>query len=209
MPFLVIATLLSPFITTSSVLAQSETPKIEVGAQYTLLRLAARQPGDPNLSLLAGPSTVNDSGFGGRMTFNMNRYLSVEGEVNFFPEERTNFAEPFYINSRRTQGLFGVKAGARTDRFGVFAKARPGFMHFGEGTADPRIQTLVAIPFTASSTEFALDLGGVVEVYASRRLALRFDLGDTMIRYGDNALGGGPSQNTHNFQFTTGVGWRF
>lgn len=82
-------------------------------------------------------------------------------------------------------------------------------MHFGEGTADPRIQTLLPIPDRVSSTEFALDLGGVLELYPSRFVSVRFDLGDTMIHYGRSTLSGGPGSITHNLQFTTGVGFRF
>ncbi|MGH9849411.1 MAG: outer membrane beta-barrel protein, partial [Blastocatellia bacterium] len=196
---------------TQNARAQSETPKLEVGAQYTLLRLRSLQPlNNPALELVVPEFVVSDSGFGGRVTYNLNGNFGVEGEVNFFPKERTNFAAPFYLNSRRTQGLFGVKAGVRSEKVGVFAKLRPGFMHFGEGTFDPRIQTILPVPPTASSTEFSLDAGGVLELYPSRRIALRFDLGDTIIRDGSfGSFGGGPSETTHNLQFTTGVGFRF
>ncbi len=130
-------------------------------------------------------------------------------EINYFPEARENFAAPFYLNSRRTQGLFGVKMGARSETMGIFAKLRPGFMHFGEGTLDPRIATLLPAPARVSSTEFALDLGGVFELYPTRRAALRFDLGDTIIRFSGNSPIGGPSTTTHNLQLSVGVGFRF
>ncbi len=208
--FVLIAAALLLSLPTQNARAQSETPKLEVGAQYTLLRLRSLQPvNSPILELIDPDFVVSDSGFGGRLTYNLTDNFGVEGEVNFFPKERTNFAEPFYLNSRRTQGLFGVKAGVRSEKAGVFAKLRPGFMHFGEGTADPRIQTLLPIPPTASSTEFSLDVGGVLELYPSRRVALRFDLGDTIIRFGGSPSGGGPRDTTHNLQFTTSVGFRF
>jgi hypothetical protein len=62
-----------------------------------------------------------------------------------------------------------------------------------------------------------MDLGGVVEVYPSRRVVVRFDAGDTMIRYGaHDVLDFGfnpeffraPAQTTHNFQLSAGVGFR-
>lgn len=190
--------------------AQSDVPKLELGAQYTLLRLKSQQPlNNPILNLIDPNFVASDSGIGGRITYNLTNYLSAEGEINFFPKERNNFAEPFYINSRRIQGLFGVKAGARGDRIGVFAKVRPGFMHFGEGTADPRIQTLLPVPATASSTEFALDVGGVFEFYPSRHTMLRFDLGDTVIRFGKSPVSGRPALTTHNLQLSAGFGFRF
>lgn len=204
------ATILLVLISSSIVWAQPEVPKVEVGAQYSLLRLKAQQPlNNPIFQIVDPDFTVTDSGFGGRLTFNLTNFFSLEGELNYFPEERNNFAEPLYINSRRLQGLFGVKAGVRGDKLGVFGKVRPGFMHFGEGTPDPRIQTFVAVPANVSTTEFALDAGGVLEFYPSRHTALRFDLGDTIIRYGKGPVSGRPIVTTHNLQMSVGVGYRF
>lgn len=193
-----------------AILAQSEPPKVEVGVQYSLLRLQARQPfNNPVFEILDPDYVATDSGFGGRLTWNLTNNIGLEGEVNFFPKERNNFAEPLYINSRRLQGLFGVKAGARGDRMGIFGKARPGFMHFGEGRPDPRIQTFAAVPSSFSTTEFALDLGGVLEFYPSRHTALRFDLGDTMIGYRRGEVSGRPGLTTHNLQLSVGAAFRF
>ena len=169
--------------------AQSETPKVELGAHYTVLRLR--------------DFDTTDSGVGGRLTFNITDGFALEGELNVFPEKRVNFANPFYLDSRRTQGLFGVKYGIRSEKAGIFGKLRPGFIHFGEGTADPDILTILPIPPTASSTEFALDAGGVFELYPSRSVALRFDVGDTIIRFG------GLGFTSHNLQVGAGVALRF
>ncbi|MGH9766064.1 MAG: outer membrane beta-barrel protein [Blastocatellia bacterium] len=170
--------------------AQSETPKVELGAHYTVLRLR--------------DFDTTDSGVGGRITFNVTDSFGIEGEVNFFPEKRVNFANPFYLDSRRTQGLFGVKYGMRSEKAGIFGKLRPGFVHFGESIPDPRILFILPIAPTASSTEFALDVGGVFELYPTRAVALRFDVGDTIIRFG-----GRQDFNSHNLQFTAGVAFRF
>src|SRR5262249_49912404 len=105
--------------------AQSEAPKVEVGAHYTLLRLR--------------DFDTTDSGVGGRLTYNLSDNFALEGEFNVFPEKRVNFANPFYLDSRRTQGLFGVKTGIRSEKAGIFAKLRPGFVHFGAGSLDPNI----------------------------------------------------------------------
>ena len=175
--------------------AQSETPKVEFGAQYTLLRLR--------------DFDTTDSGVGGRLTYNITDSFGIEGEFNFFPEKRINFANPFYLDSRRTQGLFGVKYGMRSEKAGIFGKLRPGFVHFGESRINPAIQFLLPVPPTASSTEFALDVGGVFELYPTRAVALRFDLGDTIIRFGHFGGAGGPSATTHNLQLTAGVALRF
>lgn len=90
--------------------AQEETPRFEIGAQYTALRLSELD--------------VTDSGFGGRFTYNVNDNFAVEAGGNFFPRDRE------FEGGRKVQGLFGVKAGVRGERVGVFAKVRPGFVRF-------------------------------------------------------------------------------
>jgi hypothetical protein len=70
-----------------------------------------------------------------------------------------------------------------------------------------------------------VDVGGVLEFYPSRRIVVRFDGGDTIIRYNQRTfdflvfpMGSTtpvltpitqPAYTTHNFQFTAGVGFRF
>lgn len=170
--------------------SQSETPKIEIGAHYTLLRISG-----------FGSNDATDSGVGGRLTYNINSKVGIEGEYNFFPEGRINFAVPSSIlDSSRTQGLFGVKyAIARSESAGIFVKGRPGFMRFSQGTP--------AVGTSSSETQFAFDYGGILELYPSRAIALRFDVGDTVIRY-DNSVFANPFF-THNLQIGAGVALRF
>jgi hypothetical protein len=79
--------------------------------------------------------------------------------------------------------------------------------------------------FPARTTNFATDVGGVVEFYPSKRLVTRFDAGDTIIHFGSRpaqviAFDAAtstfslipftlPSRTTHNFQFMASVGFRF
>jgi hypothetical protein len=170
--------------------SQSETPKVEIGAHYTLLRISG-----------FGGSDATDNGVGGRITFNINDKVGIEGEYNFFPEGRLNFANlSTVLDSNRTQGLFGVKyAIARSNSAGIFVKGRPGFMRFSQGTP--------AAGTSSNETQFAFDYGGIVELYPSRAIALRFDVGDTVIRY-DNPVFANPFF-THNLQISTGVALRF
>jgi hypothetical protein len=164
--------------------SRSEAPKVEVGVQYTFLRLR--------------DFDTNTSGVGGRVTYNVTDNISVEGEMNFFPQKFVNFStlDPTSTDSQRTQGLFGVKYGMRSEKAGIFGKIRPGFVHFGEGTS-------VLGGTSPGATEFALDIGGVFELYASRHLALRFDVGDTIIRFGNLGF------TSHNLQITPSVAFRF
>ena len=178
-----------------NVFAQSDAPKVEVGAHYTLLGFSEFD--------------TTDSGVGARLTFNLTNSFAVEGEFNFFPEKRRHFIEPFYINSQRYQGVFGAKYGMRKDKFGIFAKLRPGFIRFSEGPIDPSIRTLVAVPNTFRSTEVILDWGGVFELYLSRHTMLRFDVGDTIIFFGNSTVSNNPGFTSHNVQLNIGFGFRF
>lgn len=131
-------------------------------------------------------------GAGGRFTYNLNNYIAFDGDVNFFlPDEGPPYA---------TQGLFGIRAGKHTKHLGIFAKARPGF------------QTNFVIN-GREQVRFALDVGGIAEFYPNRHVVLRFDAGDVVIPFGNNVVGYGLLAqrlgNTHNFQYSLGVGVRF
>ena len=175
--------------------SKSETPKVEVGVNYTLLRTNGAGIID----------STSDSGVGGRITYNLANSLAIEAEFNSFPQDgRINLANLSSINSNKSQGLFGVKYGMRSEKWGIFGKLRPGFVRFSEG--DPVVGGVGA---PSSRTNFALDVGGVLEFYLLRSVALRLDLGDTIIRYPDNPAAGIGSFTTNNLQLGTGVAFRF
>jgi hypothetical protein len=176
-------------VTAQNAQAQSsETPKMEIGVQYTLLRLR--------------DFDTTDNGVGTRVTYNLADSFSIEGEFNYFPQSRPNFANGLLsVDSKRSQGLFGVKYGLRSESFGIFSKFRPGFMRFSEGTP--------LVPGATSDTEFALDFGGVFEYYPKRAVSFRIDIGDTIIRFSNPALVGADPLFRHNLQLSTGVAFRF
>lgn len=182
--------LLFALILHESAIAQSEESKIEVGVQFSAV-------GEDPTHL----------GGGGRLTFDLTRNLALEGELNYFPSTGIN-------NIRRLQGQFGVKSGLRFDRFGVFGKLRPGFVHTkldvlalcplpvcppGQICVPP-FPPLFCSSFTVADTGFSVDVGGVVEFYPAKRVTVRFDVGDTIINH---------SSTTHNLQLGAGVGFRF
>jgi len=120
--------------------------------------------------------------------------LSIEAELNYFPRELTRIPATCSsglicpkaptvpaIADGRIQGLFGAKAGMRWGRIGIFGKTRAGFFHFRN-----RLQVVCVTgpcpPLSSSSTEPALDVGGVLELYPSKKVLVRFDLGDTYVR---------------------------
>ena len=168
--------------------AQSETPKVEIGAHYTLLRFR--------------DFDITDNGVGGRITFNLSDNIGLEGELNYFGQKRSSDSPlttfPLFVDSSRTQGLFGAKTGIRSEKAGIFGKFRPGFVRFGESGVIPG----------QSFTQFALDIGGVFELYPTRHVALRFDIGDTIVRFGSNFTGG-DAFYSNNLQISSGIAFRF
>lgn len=203
--------------------AQStDVPKCEVGAQFTSITEPSYDGGRTEPS------------FGGRFTLNLSRSVALEAEGNFFPHKCTSCGRGDFgdSNGNISQGLVGVKAGKRFQKWGIFAKGRPGVVSFSQGDTK-YVQTRPAVgpfdfPFevrTNRLTNFAFDLGGVLEFYPSRRIVTRFDGGDTMIHYGQRTSNyisfttlTGPgvlvpfttrAETRHNFQFSAGVGFRF
>jgi hypothetical protein len=87
------------------------------------------------------------------------------------------------------QAQFGVKAGKRFRRFGVFAKARPGFVGFtkvtqlvGTHTQPFGDRQLIIGDFRVGTKKYySTDIGGVIEFYVSRHVMTRMDFGDTII----------------------------
>ncbi len=198
------------------VLAQSETPKFEVGAQFSVIRF--------------GDLEITEPGFGGRFTYNINDHFAVEAEANFFPREVKDSYGETLQGGHKTQGLFGVKLGARRKQAGIFGKVRLGFVRFNhfERNGIVCIDGCPPQPLPSfSETDFALDVGGVLELYPSRRTLVRFDFGDTIIHSGSGEnillpdtffLSNGTSfptikgivrSTSHNLQFSVGIGFRF
>ncbi len=182
--------------------AQSDESKFEVGIQFSAL---GRGPG------FWFEDTAGVGG-GGRLTFNLTKYIALEGELNYFP------STSFY-NVRRFQGQFGVKSGVKFNRFGFFGKVRPGFIDTSYDYPIFCIQGPCP-PFRVERTNFSTDVGGVTEFYPARRITVRFDVGDTIVsrrpeiipllRDGSFfSLYVPPKQITHNFQLGAGIGFRF
>ena len=193
---------------------QSQLSRIEAGALVSVLDIKDAHG-------LTDLFPRREFGFGGRVSYNLNSHFALEAEINFFPRDFRKFTTNF-TGGRMTEGLFGLKAGIRKNNFGIFGKFRPGFESSGHAAVprflngngpDPQN------PFgfeRIRSTQFALDVGGVVELYPSRRTIVRFDIGDTIVRYPGilftNFSDGSLTTETvysHTLQFSAGVGFRF
>ena len=190
--------------------AQDSPGRFEAGASFSTMHM-------PGLAVL-GPALEGDVNFG--------RHFALDGAFSWFP------------NSSRGQsavsGFFGAKAGKRTERFGFFGKARPGFLSFDNAFREATIILTPAPNGIGNSsslssfrfgrlTQRALDVGGVAEYYPARHWVFRWDVGD-MLLFPDKGptftfIGvGTPSPPpiierspgiTQHFQFSTGVHYRF
>jgi hypothetical protein len=182
--------------------AQAQEKRAEVAISYTALNLDA--------------TDHVEKGIGGRMTVNIKKYIAIDGEITFFPEDS-------FGNSSTDQfllGLVGVKSGISNRRLGLFAKARAGTfdspsLRSGNGLCTPDPRTGVCRNDGRGDHRFALDLGGVVEVYTPGSTTLRMDFGDTMIRFKNDFYFALPEPLIvrdgfhHNFQFSVSFGYRF
>lgn len=191
-----------------------DTPRVEIGVQVTALDLGDFKLAVPDLG-------DSQRGAGGRVTVNLNDNLSIEGEFNTFPNnfrltlpQLGNLVRRELTRDRVDQFLFGIKLGARSDHFGIFAKLRPGYVRSvlqdeTTGNTNPTLNTMFR-----TTSGWALDVGGVFEFYPSRHTMIRLDAGDTIIRYETKSQTTGTTTttnkfNNHNLQVSAGFGLRF
>jgi hypothetical protein len=174
-------------------LAQDSIPKFEVGPQFSYLHV--------QLGVVE-----NQAGFGGKFGVNLHRSFAFDSELNFFPVGSQSSSS--FDGGRITQGLFGFKGGLRKERFGVFGKLRPGFITFSKVITSATPPPNFAFT-TGRLTEKCLDFGGVAELYFSRRIALRYDFGDTVVFYAKRPICVGSSTSraftAQDFQFSSSI----
>jgi len=171
-------------------------------------------------------------GLGGRLTYNLNSHFALEAAGYFFPTECGCYRHA----GQSAEGFFGVKIGKRFNKWGIFGKARPGVMTSSKGKFDfviigqpvtsPPSLNFPTIDFVEKRlTTFAMDVGGVVEFYPTKRIVTRFDFGSTIIHHGPRTIdfvafdpvsnvftsqrATIEAQNRGTLQFMAGVGFRF
>jgi hypothetical protein len=208
-------TLMISFATALAYAQSTDTPKLEVGAQFAFLRLR-------DLPALSGTQGTGESdpGVGLRVGYNLSSSFAAEAEFNYFATDLDinlggGIGNQTYSSSR-TQGFFGVKyLPLRGDKFGIGGKLRPGFVRFNGSGGALDVNIIPGIPFSTVAggyTSFAMDIGGVFEYYPTGKTYARLDIGDTIIRLkGPIATGGGilNNLNSNNLQLNIGFGFRF
>jgi hypothetical protein len=204
-------------VSTSSSSGQERVPRYEFGAQFTSL-FVDDPTNDCGFCLVRNPQLIHtEPGFGGRFTLNLTEKFAVEAEGNYYTRRFDVFFNP---GGRMYQGQFGVKVGKRREHWGWFVKARPGFVGFTQVfdlLPDQLLPPFLSFRFVKRRYP-SVDVGGVFEFYVSRHWIARFDVGDTIIRYGalrtpqfiqSMPIFTRPAETRHNLQVTTGIGFRF
>ena len=154
---------------------------------------------------------ITQPGLGVRVTYDLFPYVSLEGALTFFVRSEGNSSG--LEGGRSIQTLLGVKAGVHHEKLGYFLRLRPGFQTFTRTISSIDPNTLAVQ--TGTKTHPALDLGGGIEFYTSKRTVLRFDAGDTLLFLGSNSYPfgtqtvseDGGTKNT--LQLGASFGWRF
>jgi hypothetical protein len=161
-------------------------------------------------SILVGNrfSTATDAGYGVRFTYNFTPSVAIDSEFDSYLTNGGSLRS-LQFGGHAISGLVGVKAGIRKRQYGIFFKARPGFMSFDHALGSSAIFGGVA---TKRITHAALDLGTIAEFYPSARIIFWADIGTLMVRYGDATLFSEPTPNGVLSARSTGrvdVPWRF
>src|ERR1044071_8531601 len=99
------AALLVAFFFIPALAQSNEVSKVELGAQFTLIHLL-----DSELTIAAPTNSQSgiyrrfyqtNTGFGGRLAYNLTRQIALEGEINYFPQTANRF------EGKGLEGLFG------------------------------------------------------------------------------------------------------
>jgi len=152
-----------------------------------------------------------EPGFGGYASYRFYHVFYFDSDLLYFPRG-SNSSGP-HDGGEILEGLFGLKGGVRRNHFGIFGKVRPGFNSYSDALS--AISTTGQESFSRS-TNFVLDLGGIVEFYPGEHGTLRLEAGDTHIyfntrdvNFGGTIVPAGGGKLQHTIQFIVGYGWRF
>jgi hypothetical protein len=153
---------------------------------------------------------VTDPGIGGRFAWNVSRAAALEAAADFYPAGKFDVVR----GGRKAVVLAGPKLTWRSERIGLFAKARTGIARVGEGRAAGACIAAAVFPPPEgcynAETRLAFDVGGGVEIYPSSRTSVRFDIGALITRLGDRSQRFGRNDGyARDLQVAAGVGLRF
>lgn len=201
-----------------SVSAQSELRRFEVGVLASTIRFVDFDPLEedsrrrlPNAPHPKRP-TWFDPGAGLRLAYHVTDRLAVEAEGTLLPRF-LGFQGPQLRGGIKAQLFVGPRYGVRFKRFGLFGKVRPGAITLERspaiiGIADNDRASLI-LEGEFEATFVSLDAGGLAELYVSKRLTVRTDIGDTLVWYRPQPRSLNPAFSRHNLQMSVALGFMF
>ncbi len=156
-----------------------------------------------------------DLGLGGRLSWHPIGLIGIESEINLYPGDLPD-QHPF--SRGRVEGLFGATVGPGFDRLRPFARLRSGFLNV---RAAPRPYACILIfppplscELASGRTLLAFDIGGGVEMFATRQTFVRVGVGDRLLKYPGPVFDNTRAKRedaffSHDFRFAAGAGLRF
>jgi hypothetical protein len=226
-PYSVPAYVNNGFVQTGKI---NDTTRLSFGAAYRLGSLVENEresnvPGNAEVGPLFSTLTIareglvnnvrTEPGFGGYGSYRFYGPFYLDGDLLYFPSGTASSGP--HDGGTILEGLLGVKGGIRHNRFGFFGKARPGFNSYSKALTSITNLNTTSLTYTyLRSTNFVLDLGGIVEFYPTERSTLRIEVGDTHIFFNTRDVNIGGILQTfpggdlqHSIQLIVGYGWRF
>lgn len=177
--------------------------KYQFGIQYSLQSL------ERSFDIVRDESSV-----GGWFTYELGKGFALDASANYFPREL--HAAGLQEGGQIIQAVAGVRWGIRRDRWGVFAKFRPGVQIYTLTAGFDTRQLFDPNQPLPSMANLAFDEGGIFEVYTSKHTMLRFDAGNTVIHFRQRTFlddSGNPfkvpGSTKPSIQLTAGFGFRF
>jgi hypothetical protein len=166
---------------------------------------------------VGGPGDHAVWSVGPAFTLNLNRYFAVDGAYTYSSQKDIPAKTFAFAGGDVTQAVVGLKASVHGQHFSFFAKARSGYIRFAQGKVarigEEPLQPgpgVTIFPYYEARNSPILDLGGGVEYAISRKLAVRTEMGDTMIFWRQEPLAVISSNSfTQNLQISSGLYYRF
>lgn len=181
--------------------AQPDPGSFEAGVQVTSVRVSEFDRADV--------------GIGGRFAWRPADLVGLESEFNWYPGE---FPDGRPFSRSRVEGLFGATLGPTLGPVRPFVRLRSGFLSIAEApNGYPCILIYpppLACTLAGGRTLLAFDIGGGLELSATRRLFFRVDLGDRVVKYPGPVFDRSNRRRdeaffSHDFRLAAGAGVRF
>lgn len=207
----------------------ADNAKWELGGHYATLNLPSQ------CTTSSGCQTLNN-GFGGNLTYNFSSWLGIDTEMNFFGSNGdqsttttggrvTEGLFGFRLGpTTRRWGLYSVVRPGFVN-FGSVLGQPPSqspsanaLFSSAPAIGAPQITARIAYQVPGSSdpmavlgltsaTYFAFNYGEAIEYRPTKHAALRFDAGDTIVKYPGSPLG--TPLHQHNFEISEAIIIRF